>query len=118
MKVIIAGGRKYNDYDSLKKYCDYILQNSNDIEIVCGTAYGADKLGEQYGIENEFKIKYFKPDWDKFGKSAGFIRNDEMAKYGDAAIVFWDGKSKGSKHMIDLSIKYKLKLRVFNYQHL
>ncbi len=116
MKVIIAGGRNYNDYNILKKYCDYILKNSNNIEIVCGTAYGADKLGERYGIERGFKIKYFKPDWDKFKKSAGYIRNDEMAKYSDAAIVFWDEKSKGSKHMIDLSIKYKLKLRIFKFE--
>lgn len=117
MKLIIAGGRKYDDYNSLKKYCDYILQNSSDIEIICGTAYGADKLGEKYAIEKGFNIKYFKPDWDRFKKSAGYIRNDLMAKYADAAIIFWDGKSKGSKHMIDLSIKYKLNLRIFNYKN-
>jgi hypothetical protein len=50
--------------------------------------------------------------WDLFGKKAGYMRNEEMAKVADAAIIFWDGKSKGSKHMIDISKKYNLKLRI------
>jgi len=114
-KLIIAGGRDFTDYELLKKYCNHLLQNKIDIEIVCGMARGADLLGKQYGEEKGYKIKEFPADWNQYGKSAGYIRNEQMAEYADACIVFWDGKSKGSKHMIDLSKKYNLKLKIFNY---
>ena len=94
MKVIIAGGRTFNDYDLLCKFCNKALSLQTEIEIVSGTANGADKLGEKYANENGYSIKQFPADWDKYGKSAGYIRNEEMAKYADALIAFWDGKSK------------------------
>ena len=117
MKVIIAGGREFCDYTFLKDKCDYFLQNflPSNLEIVSGTAHGADRLGERYAVEKELKIVKFPADWDKHGKSAGFIRNEEMAKYADALIAFWDGKSKGTKHMIDLAKKHELKVKIVNY---
>lgn len=59
-----------------------------------------------------------KADWDIYGKSAGYIRNAEMAKYADACVVFWDGKSRGTKHMIDLAKKEGIGLKVVNYNAL
>lgn len=116
MKVIIAGGRKFNDYDLLYKNCDKVLRiKKNEIEIVSGTANGADKLGERYAKEKGYPIKQFPANWDKYGKSAGYKRNEEMAKYADGLIAFWDGKSKGTKHMIDLAKQYELKVKVFIY---
>ena len=90
-KVIIAGTRSFNDYETLKKYCNHVLKNKTDIEIVCGMARGADLLGKRYGEEKGYKIAEFPADWDNFGKSAGYKRNEEMAKYADACIIFWDG---------------------------
>lgn len=115
MKVIIAGGRTFNDYNLLCKVCDKTLILQPDIEIVSGTANGADKLGEMYAKEKGYLIKQFHADWDKHGKSAGYKRNEEMAKYGDALIAFWDGKSKGTKHMIDLANEYNLKIKIKLY---
>ena len=112
MKIIIAGGREFNDYDLLCQNCDKALSLQTEIEIVSGTANGADKLGEQYANEKGYLIKQFPADWDKYGKSAGYKRNEEMAKYADALIAFWDGKSKGTKHMIDLAKRYELKVKV------
>lgn len=112
MKVIIAGTRKFDDYSLLKRVCDKILSSQSRIEIVSGTANGADKLGEAYAIEKGYHVKRFPADWDKHGKSAGYRRNEEMAKYADALIAFWDNKSKGTKHMIDLANHYGLKIRV------
>ena len=112
MKVIIAGGRTFNDYDLLCQKCDKALSLQSEIEIVSGTANGADKLGERYAIEKGYPIKQFPADWDQFGKGAGYRRNEEMAKYADALIAFWDGKSKGTKHMIDLANRHKLKVKV------
>ena len=111
-KVIIAGGRTFNNYDLLCQNCDKALSLQTEIEIVSGTANGADKLGEKYAKENGYSIKQFPADWNKYGKSAGYKRNEEMAKYADALIAFWDGKSKGTKHMIDLAKRYGLKVKV------
>lgn len=112
MKVIIAGGRTFNDYKLLCQICDKALSLQNEVEIVSGTANGADKLGEKYAKEKGCPVKHFPADWDKYGKSAGYKRNEEMAKYADALIAFWDGKSKGTKHMIDLAKRYELKVKV------
>lgn len=116
MKIIIAGSRSFADYSLLKEKMNSILKNQNkdDIEIVSGTASGADKLGERYAKENNLKLKQFPADWS-LGKKAGYIRNEEMAKYADACVVLWDGISKGSKHMINLAEQYNLKLRVIKF---
>lgn len=114
-KVIIAGGRDFNNYDLLKRKCDVLLKNKSDIEIVSGTANGADKLGERYAKENGYKIKRFPADWDKFQKRAGVIRNQQMAEYANACICFWDNSSKGTKWMIELANEKGLPTRVINY---
>jgi len=114
MKIIIAGGRTFDDYNLLVEKCDNILSNQLDIEIVSGTANGADKLGERYAKEKGYQIKKFPANWS-LGKSAGYKRNEEMAVYADALIAFWDESSKGTKHMIDLAMKHGLKVRIIKY---
>jgi hypothetical protein len=115
VKVIIAGGRDFKDYDLLCRKADKILSRQTEIEIVSGTAKGADKLGERYAEERGYKITRFVPDWGYFGKSAGYVRNVEMAEYGDALIAFWNKTSKGTKHMIDIARKQDLLIRVIIY---
>ena len=117
-KVIIAGGRDFSDYDMLCRYADACLRNKavDGIEVVCGKARGADSLGEQYAKDRRYAIRYFPADWEHLGKSAGFIRNDQMAAYADALIAFWDGASHGTKHMIDTATKRKLAVRVKYYR--
>ena len=119
IKVIIAGTRDFNDYDFLKKNVDYFLQginpNSEEIEIVSGNARGADKLGERYAKEHNLPVKLFPANWDKYGKRAGYLRNQEMANYADVLIAFWDEKSKGTKHMIDIAKKQGLTVIVVGY---
>jgi hypothetical protein len=116
MKVIIAGGRNFENYTLLKLKCNAILNEVKDeIQIVSGGAKGADKLGERYAREKGYICKIFEADWDKNGKAAGFIRNEEMAKYSDSLIAFWDGYSKGTKNMIDNAGKYKLKIRIIKF---
>lgn len=112
MKVIIAGGRNFNDYENLCHFCNKVLSNQTEIEIVSGTANGADKLGEKYANDNGYPIKRFPANWDKYGKSAGYKRNAQMAEYADGLIAFWDGKSRGTKHMIDLAKRSGLKVRI------
>jgi len=116
MKVIIAGGRDFDDYLLLHKVCHNMLRRQHrDIQIVSGTAKGADQLGEKYAYMNGYPVKKFPADWDEHGNSAGYIRNKQMADYADALIAFWDGKSNGTKYMIDLAKKMKLKVKIVNY---
>ena len=115
MKVIIAGGRDFNDYDLLCRKADKILSQQSEIEIVSGAAKGADKLGERYALEHGYQIIRYIPDWNFFGKSAGFIRNIDMAEHADALILFWNGKSNDSKHMLKIARDKGLKIRIMNY---
>ena len=117
-RVIIAGSRGFNDYNLLEEKCDFLLSEkvkTHDIVIVSGTARGADKLGERYARERGYELEAHPADWDKYGKSAGYRRNQEMAEVADAVICFWDGTSKGTKHMIDIAKEKKLMLRVIQY---
>lgn len=81
--------------------------------IICGMAAGADMLGRRWAHENALAVVEMPADWEKHGRSAGYIRNEEMAKKADQVVVFWDGLSKGSKNMIDLAIKYGKPCLVF-----
>lgn len=114
MKVIVAGSRTFTDYSLVKEALD-ALYDETDIEIVSGTARGADKMGERWAKENGKTVHEFFPDWDGLGKSAGYKRNEDMAKFADACICFYNGKSPGTKHMINLAKQYKLKLKVIRY---
>ena len=115
IKVIIAGGRNFDDFNKLCQVCDEFLKDQHNIEIVIGAYKGADLLGERYAAERNHPIKQFPADWRRYGKSAGLKRNIEMAAYADALIAFWDGESKGTKHMIELAIKAGLKVKVIYF---
>ena len=117
-RVIIAGGRHFGNYDLLKDKCVAILANKMetcDVHIVSGCASGADSLGEAFADEFQLKVDKFPADWDKFGKSARYKRNVQMAENADALIVFWDGKSKGTNHMINIAKEKNLPTRIIKY---
>ena len=121
MKVIVAGGRDFKDYDLLKCTLDSFQQEYGNItEVVSGTAKGVDKLGEQYANENNIPIKRFVPDWQGLGKKAGYVRNRNMGDYAKEhngmLVAFWDKQSKGTKGMIDYATKIGLKSVVVNYK--
>lgn len=99
-RVIIAGSRGYDNYEQLKVVTDFALRKKESVTIISGTARGADKLGERYAEEMGHNVMRFPADWEQYGKSAGYIRNKEMAEVADMLIAFWDGESKGTKNMI------------------
>lgn len=116
-RVIIAGCRDFADYDLLKEKCDFYLQNKEKegIVIVSGHASGADALGERYAQERGFQLETYPADWKAHGRAAGPIRNENMARVANALIAFWDGKSRGTKNMIETARKYNLKVAVVRY---
>ena len=113
MKVIIAGSRSIEDIDYIEEAI--VKSGFNITEVVSGTARGVDMLGEFWAENNDISIKKFPAKWNdinvsgavikrsNFGRYnvlAGYQRNEQMAEYADALIAVWDGKSKGTKHMI------------------
>lgn len=84
--------------------------NHESIEIISGGAKGADTLAIKFAKEYNLNYKIMNADWDKYGKRAGILRNNEMLTYAISnpnniaiLISFWNGTSKGTKHMIDIS---------------
>lgn len=114
-KVIVAGSRTMRDYNLLRRKLDQLLSRQTDIEIVSGTANGADKLGERYAKDRGYALKQFPADWEKHGKRAGYLRNAQMADYADALVAFWDEESKGTMHMIELAKAKGLKIVVVKF---
>jgi len=115
MKLAIVGSRTFNDYELLKKETDKLLEKYNITEIISGGAKGADSLAEKYAKEKKLKLTVFPAKWNKYGKSAGFIRNNEIWEYADLGIAFWDGKSKGTQHSFKLAEKYHKILEVIKF---
>jgi hypothetical protein len=99
MRVIIAGSRSIKNYDIVEKA---VRDSGFEItQIISGGAGGVDELGEQFAARYNIPISYFLANWVAYGRSAGMIRNTDMAKNADALIAIWDGKSVGTKDMID-----------------
>lgn len=126
MKVIIAGSRHINDYQLVSTVISNTISkyNISVTEVVSGCANGPDILGEQWALENNIPVTPFPAEWDditapdakikinKWGKQynalAGFQRNERMAEYADVLIAIWDGKSHGTKDMIERAKNHKL----------
>ena len=117
-KVIIAGSRGFSNYKLLKDTCNNALREkkkTHNVIIISGHAKGADALGEKYANDEGLDLEIFPADWKKFGKSAGFRRNEQMAEFADGLIAFWDGESHGTKHMIDIANEKGIKTKVIEY---
>lgn len=94
MKLAIIGSRKLTQIIIDK----YISQDVT--EIVSGGASGVDALAKDFAKRKGIPLTEILPQYHLFGKAAPIKRNQEIAAYADAAIAFWDGKSKGTEHTI------------------
>lgn len=81
-------------------------------EIVSGGASGVDSCAADYARRNGIKLTEFLPEYKKYGRGAPLKRNELIAEYADAAIAFWDGKSRGTKYTIDAFKKRGKKVEV------
>jgi hypothetical protein len=101
MRTIIAGSRSITSGLSL---LDAISGARRDgivpTVVVCGCAKGVDTLGEQWARMTGLPVERYPAQWRLYGRSAGFMRNVQMAVRADALIALWDGKSPGTRHMI------------------
>ena len=118
VRIIVAGGRDFDNYGLLSSVLtEYI--GSKEVVIISGTARGADRLGERFAADNGIEVRRFPANWNEYGKSAGIIRNCEMANYAGQAtgvlFAFWDSESRGTKHMITIAKKRGLEVHVVEY---
>jgi hypothetical protein len=134
IRIIIAGSRTFDDYKKLKTESFRIIRDLAQkltgkstidkklLTIISGMADGADQLGVKFATEFELKLKEYPANWDRYGRRAGYMRNVDMAKFATeegvdgVLIAFWDGQSKGTKHMIDTARKMNIETYVINYQ--
>lgn len=117
-RVIIAGGRDFLDSYLVKTTLQRLFPNPQEQVdyVISGNARGADMTGEAWAIANVIPVMLMPAQWSAHGKSAGPIRNAAMAKRGTYLIAFWDGKSRGTKNMIDTATKAGLTVHVEKYE--
>lgn len=130
-RVIICGGRDFVGMDetTLSKLDRILLFNEqtqkpirvSEIEIVSGCTRGDDAIGELWAQSRGSALKKMPANWTRDGKRAGFIRNSEMLRYipetghEPMVIAFWDGRSRGTGHMIEESRKHGVPVHAIQY---
>jgi hypothetical protein len=110
MRVIIAGSRWIKDFDVLERAMSNaaVLDHIIPTVIVSGMARGVDMLGVEWADKHGLRVQTFYANWLLDGRSAGFIRNEMMARHSDALVALWDGESRGTAHMIKTALRFKL----------
>ena len=112
INIAVIGSRSFNDYELLQKH----MQQFSDIAaIVSGGAIGADSLAERYAAENSIQMIVFKPDYEKHGRAAPFVRNTAIIEASDVVIAFWDGKSTGTLDSIKKARKLGKPVTIVEY---
>ena len=107
MKVAVIGSRGLTVSD-LGKYLP-----ENTTEIVSGGAKGVDTSAREYAKSNGIKLTEFLPEYTRFGRSAPLKRNISIIEYADIVLAFWDGKSRGTKFVIDNCRRLGVEVRVY-----
>ena len=113
-RIVIGGCRNYNDYTLFSEYVKSCLSEfiSDNVTIISGHCSGVDCMAERYAKENGLKCLVYPADWGKYGRAAGPIRNKALVENSDAIIAFWDGKSKGTKNLIDIAARQSKRIWV------
>ena len=118
-RILVCGGRDFDDRNLLFEVLDGVVKGKDDVEIVSGHAKGADTLAEEYAAENGIILSVFAPDWKKYGKAAGTMRNKDMLDYiseeEPVVVAFWNGKSKGTENSIETARKMGIEPIIISY---
>lgn len=100
MKIAIVGSREYPNLEDVR---DFVRSLPPGFVIVSGGAKGVDRVAEDEAVKVGLKVEVFYPDWAKYGKRAGFLRNVGIVEAADELVAFWDGESKGTMHSVRLA---------------
>jgi hypothetical protein len=113
IKLAIIGSRSFSDKPTLEHSINDL--NLKIDTVVSGGAIGADRLGEEWAKNQGINVELHLPEWAKYGRSAGVIRNKAIVQSCDFCLAFWDGKSKGTNSTIELCKKLKIPFKVITY---
>ena len=105
MKIAIVGSRNIV-VDKIERYI------SNCDEIVSGGAKGVDQCAAEYARNHGIPLTEILPNYERYGRAAPILRNQEIVNYADEIVAFWDGKSKGALSVIKYSQKIGKPLEV------
>jgi hypothetical protein len=112
MKVLVCGSRGWESVWQVRMVYSE-LDRIKPTEIISGGARGADRVAEVWAKSNSVPITVFTPDWEKNGRRAGVLRNNQMLDTNpDLVLAFWDGLSKGTKHTIDEARRRNIRVKV------
>lgn len=114
MKTIIGGSRTITDYETFERS---MLEVPWEVtEIISGGAKGVDTMAERYAREHNIPFTIYTANWARDGQSAGYKRNVVMAENAEALVAIWDGKSRGTNHMITIATNKNLKVHVIRIE--
>lgn|SRR5665647_659423 len=113
MKIAVIGSRSFQSYELLSSSLNSVGGVSL---IVSGGAKGADLLAERYAFAHNIPTLIYKPDWKKYGRGAGVVRNKQILDAADMIVAFWDCVSKGTKNSIDTAKKMNKEVRIVEFR--
>ena len=107
-RVIVTGSRCFNDFGFLKQELDKLFNENEEfvgkeIKIISGVALGTDALAIDYADKHKLTKILFPANWKRYPLAAGFLRNEDMLSVATHLVAFWDGKSTGTLHMIEIA---------------
>lgn len=114
VRIAIVGSRSFTNLGAVEAFVLQQYHQSEIVEVVSGGAYGADWLGKRFAEKYDIPYKELKPNWQRYGKQAGFLRNIEIVNLVDEVFAFWDGESKGTKHTIDIATENDKPCYIYN----
>lgn len=107
-RVIVSGSRCFFDYGVLERELDILFKNNDEfvgkeVKIISGMALGTDALAIDYANKHKLTKILFPANWKRYPLVAGFLRNEDMLSVATHLVAFWDGKSSGTRHMIEIA---------------
>ncbi len=107
MRIAIIGSRSL----TIKDFGLYLPKDAT--EIISGGAKGVDSSAREYALSHGLKLTEFLPEYDKYRRSAPLKRNIRIIEYADLVLAFWDGKSHGTKFVIDKCRKLGVPIKIY-----
>lgn len=113
-RIAVIGSRGFSDYKLFREKLEYLIKDLGEdfIFISGGCPTGGDALIKKYCAENNYELIEHLPDWDQFGKRAGFLRNQLIIDDATHLICYWDGVSKGTLSSIKIAEKKEIPIRI------
>lgn len=122
-RVIVVGSRGFYDYQLMERELEKLFNENEEfagkeIKIISGMADGADTLALRYADEHKLTKILFPANWKRYPRVAGFLRNEDMLSVATHLVAFWDGKSSGTRHMIEIAQAKGIPVWVVKHPHI